>query len=414
MRGFLALAAAALLTACVGDVATPPAGDDAPDAGAPDAGPDEPAGELRGVWITRFAYTTQAELEAIIDRAAAARFNAVFVQIRGNGDAYYDSALEPWAQRLTGVLGRDPGWDPLQVAIDRARQHGIEIHAYFNVFPGWTATGAVPAAEGTRQLALRDHPEWLAIDSSGTNRDGEYRWISPGNPAARAHIAAVARDLLGRYDVDGLHLDRIRTAGTDYSRDAVSVAAFDAASDDDPSLTWGDFMRDQVSEMVAELYAVIGETQPDVRLSASVWGIYQPLPGCNTSQGYGGYYQDSIAWMQRQHIDAIVPMMYWPIEDGACTDWATLLDGFLEERGGRHVWAGMHALDEIDGADGWDFDQIRARIDYARAAEAQGTVVFASTYLDADLTRWSDYPGTDAAPGPFFEPAGTPAMPWKP
>lgn len=414
MRGLLALAVAVAVTACVGSVDTPPGGDDAPDAGAADAAPDGPTGELRGVWITRFAYTTQADLEAIIDRAAAARFNAVFVQIRGNGDAYYQSSLEPWAQRLTGVLGRDPGWDPLQVAIDRARLHGMELHAYFNVFPGWTAAGTVPTAEGAHQLALRDHPEWLAIDSSGTNRDGEYRWLSPGNPAVRAHIATVARDLLERYDVDGLHLDRVRTAGTDYSRDAVTLATYQAATDADPTLTWGDFMREQVSQMVADLYAAIADTRPAVRLSASVWGIYQPLPGCNTSQGYGGYHQDSLAWLERETIDAIVPMIYWPIEPGACTDWATLLDGFLAGRAGRQVWAGMHALDDVDGVDGWYFDEVRARIDHARSAGAHGTVVFASTYLDAEVSRWDDYPGTEAAPGPFFEPAASPSMPWKP
>jgi uncharacterized lipoprotein YddW (UPF0748 family) len=409
MRGFLALALAATC-ACTGSV-EPPVGDDSPDAGSSaDAAPEPPTGELRGVWITRFAFTDQADLEAIIDRAAAANFNAVFVQIRGNGDAYYASNLEPWAQRLTGVLGRDPGWDPLQVAIDRARQHGMELHAYFNVFPAWTAAGAVATAEGPRQLALLDHPDWLAIDSSGESRDGEYRWLSPGNPAVRAHVAAVARDLLERYDVDGLHLDRIRTAGSDYSRDAVTLAAYQAAQDAEPDLTWGDFMREQVNQMVADLYTAIAETRPRVRLSAAVWGIYEPLPGCNTSQGHGGYYQDSLAWLDRGTIDAIVPMMYWPIEPGACTDWATLLDGFVAERGGRHVWAGMHALD--DG--GWDFDQVRGRIEYARAAGAQGSVVFASTYLDADVARWSDYPGTEAAPGPFFQLDTPPAMPWKP
>src|SRR5687768_10786335 len=92
------------------------------------------AGEMRGIWVTRFAWSTQPQLEAIIDRAAAANFNAVFVQIRGEGDAYYQSSVAPWSRRLTGVLGRDPGWDPLQVAIDRAHSHGMELHAYFNVF----------------------------------------------------------------------------------------------------------------------------------------------------------------------------------------------------------------------------------------------------------------------------------------
>lgn len=405
------LAVCLLAAACVPE---PPGVDPmTPDAGtvggAADAAPapdaEGPAGELRGVWITRFAYSDRAGLEAIIDRAAAANFNAVFVQIRGNGDAYYRSSVEPWAERLSGKLGRDPGWDPLQVAIDRAHMHGMELHAYFNVFSAWTTGSAVPAAEGSVQHALYEHPDWLAVNSSGQNGDSEYRWFSPGNPAVRAHIAATARDLLASYDVDGLHLDRIRTPGSDYSHDAVTEAAFEAALVADPSLTWGEFMREQVSAMIADLDAVIAETRPGVRFSAAVWGIYERLPGCSTSEGLTGYHQDSITWLERGTIDALVPMIYWPIEAGSCTDWAALLDYFLERRAGGEIWGGMHALDRVDGESTWVFDAVRARIEYARVARAHGTVVFASTYLDADPSRWTDFVGIDSAPGPFFTPA---------
>ncbi len=411
-RWLLALTCAALAAGC--DAAPGDAPGDATtaelDAGA-DAAPDaaEPGGEVRGVWITRFAYSSRAGLEAIIDRAAAAGMNAVFVQIRGEGDAYYRSAHEPWAKRLTGVLGRDPGWDPLRVAIDRAHGHGMELHAYFNVFSAWPTAQPLTVAEGTVQHALYAHPEWLAVDSTGTNRDSEYRWFSPGNPALRAHIVATARDLLTGYEVDGLHLDRVRTAGADYSHDAVSQAAFDAARVDDPQLTWSLFMRAQVDAMVADLYATVEAVRPRARMSAAVWGIYRPLPGCNTSQGLANYHQDSLGWLAAGTMDALVPMIYWPIEPGACTDWATLLDGFVAARGARHVWAGMHALDD----NAWDFDQVRARVEYARAAGAHGTVVFASTYLDAVPARWDAYVGTPELPGPFAAPSPVPRMAWK-
>jgi hypothetical protein len=102
-------------------------------------------------------------------------------------------------------------------------------------------------------------------------------------------------------------------------------------------------------------------------------------------------------------------MMYWDIEPGACTDWSRLLDGFLARRGGRQIWAGMHAYD--DGS--WKFDEVRARIERARAVGAAGTVVFASSYLDVDRARWDSYVGSGAAPGPFREPAVPPAMAWK-
>lgn len=371
---------------------------------------EPPPGELRGLWITRFAFGSQAELEGIIDRAADAGFNAVFVQIRGNGDAYYRSALVPWARGLSGTLGRDPGWDPLQVAIDRAHARGMQLHAYFNALSAWpVSSGAVPRAEGAAQHVLFEHPEWLAVTAAGVNEDGEYLWLTPGNPAVRAHLEAAVEELLTDYEVDGLHLDRIRSPARTYSHDAVTEAAYDAARALDPALTWDDFMREQVNATVASIHAAVTRARPTAALSAAVWGIYQPLPGCRTSEGYGGYHQDSLAWLERGTMDALAPMIYWPIEAGACTDWATLSDLFVAGAAGRHVWAGMHALD----AQAFDFPSIEARIAHSRGNGAQGTVVFASTYLDQGEGRWAPFSGTEAAPGPYATPIATPVMPWK-
>jgi uncharacterized lipoprotein YddW (UPF0748 family) len=383
--------------------------------GGPDAGFDE-SGELRGIWITRFAYRTQADVEGLIDRAASGGFNAVFFQIRGEGDAYYRSTHEPWARRLSGTLGRDPGWDPLGVALARARMHGIELHAYFNAFSAWPAGMSIPDAEGPVQHALRAHPEWAAVDRSGSSDAPEYTWFTPGDPAYRAHVVATAEELLRNYDVDGLHLDRIRTPGPGYSYDDATRAAFMDARASDPSLTIDEFvptyMVESVNAMVAELYAAIGRVRPRVKLSAAVWGIYERerLGDCSggVSEGLDQYYQDSLAWMEAGTIDALVPMMYWPIEDGRCTDWRGLLDVFMEGRAGRHIWAGMHALDTTVDPDAWDFPAIEARIEHGRMVGAHGNVVFASAYVDTH-DGYDDY-----AAGPFAEPASVPRMPWKP
>ena len=398
-----AVVVAALLAACgsSSDVTTDATSD--PDADV-DAPPTPATGEMRGVWITRFAFSTRAQLEAVIDHAAAAHFNAVFVQIRGEGDAYYNSSIEPWAKRLSGTLGRDPGWDPLQVSIDRAHMHGMELHAYFNVFSSWATATTVTVAEGTKQHALYAHPDWLAVESDGMNGDSEYRWLSPGIPAVRAHNTAVARDLLSKYAVDGLHLDRIRVPGPDYSRDAVTVAAYNTAKAATPSLTWADFMRAQVSQQVAEIHAAVTELRPKAKLSAAVWGIYKPLSGCSTSQGFANFYQDSLGWLAAGTMDAIAPMVYWPIEPGACTDWSTLVDGFVAARAGRQIWAGMHALDETV----FSFPAIRSRIDRSRVNGTHGTVIFASAYLEPD--HWSAF--VDNA-GPYADEAPTPSMSWK-
>lgn len=382
------------------------------------------AGEVRAVWVTRFAWSTAADVKGIIGRAAAAGFNVVYFQIRGNGDAYYKSSLVPWAKKLTGTLGKDPGWDPLQTAIDEARLKGIQLHAYWNVHAGWTtAPGCATAGTCTCQPAqgltdscvlpeasfagspehfLRQHPEAMAVNAAGKSIDTEYYWFSPGDPQVRAHLLAVATELLQKYDVDGLHLDRVRYPGQTYSYDPASNTAYAAIPSPKPSRE--EWQRSNVSLTVSDLYGAVKQYRPKAVLSASVWGIYKPLPGCNTSQGYGNYFQDSVGWMKDARIDAITPMIYWDIGTG-CTDWAKLLDGFIAASNGRHVVAGMHGLDTSSVKP----DRIKARIAYARQVGAAGTAIFASTYLEQGA-GWSSFRGDGGA---YEADAGWPAMTWR-
>lgn len=93
-------------------------------------GPTSPPEEARALWVSRFEYTTAANVDTIIARAARANFNVIFFQVRGAGDAFYSSQLEPCAVALCGSLGNgQPAWDPLAVAIAAAHARGIELHA---------------------------------------------------------------------------------------------------------------------------------------------------------------------------------------------------------------------------------------------------------------------------------------------
>ena len=102
--------------------------------------------EFRGVWVATVsnidwpskkglpAETQQAELRAILDKAVALKLNAVVLQVRPMCDALYKSDLEPWSEFLTGTLGKDPGYDPLELAVREAHARGLELHAWFNPY----------------------------------------------------------------------------------------------------------------------------------------------------------------------------------------------------------------------------------------------------------------------------------------
>ncbi|WP_372797638.1 glycoside hydrolase family 10 protein, partial [Pontiella sp.] len=169
--------------------------------------------DVVALWVTRFDYDRPEDVRRIIQNVGEAGFTDVFFQIRGNGTTFYPSQLEPRAYELSGHdlsnLGNDPGWDPLQLALDAAKPYGLRVHAYMNVLPGWKGLKDPPAAAEQLWTA---HPDWFMVDSLGDRMlptAGWYAFINPVMPEVRRHLKGLAQELC-RYDIAGIHLDYIR------------------------------------------------------------------------------------------------------------------------------------------------------------------------------------------------------------
>src|SRR5256712_2182083 len=152
----------------------------------------------------------------------------VVVQIRGRGDAYYDSRLEPRAETLA-----DDGFDPLAHLVRAGAAVGVRVHAWGNVFFVWSSSeGALPKAP---EHLVRRHPEWLLrpagvkyLDPVGGS-DWEGIYIDPKNENAREHTLAVFTDIVSRYRVEGFHYDYVRYPQVTYAGspdDHAAVTAF--------------------------------------------------------------------------------------------------------------------------------------------------------------------------------------------
>jgi uncharacterized lipoprotein YddW (UPF0748 family) len=348
--------------------------------------------EVRGLWVTRFDWTNIAsadpnKIDEIVDKSAAAGFNVLFFQVRGEADAYYTPGLEPWARRLSGTLGNDPGWDPLARLIQRAHQRGLQVHAYLNVYPVWTGCDVPPDDTEPRHLyhlLLEKHgttdgkPNGLMWDSNGDVPCAGYQRVSPASTVFDTHIVAVTRDLVQRYDIDGLHLDHIRYGGENSSCDPVSEERFGGSCFSTEG--YKDWQRRQVNGTVQKLYEQI--------LS---------------------YYQDAKAWMADGTIDGVSPMIYsgnpncdqpyfWTLER-----WQTLVQDYLNGSHGRLVIPGIGTSFCTNN----DFGEIEARINKARSLGTAGHAIFSyKSVLEKDYFD-------DLANGPYKLTAVLPELPWR-
>ncbi|MCA9979627.1 MAG: family 10 glycosylhydrolase, partial [Anaerolineales bacterium] len=341
--------------------------------------------EFRGVWLTRFDWTsatnvgTAVRLNEMVDNIAYAGFNAIFFQVRGTGDAFYTPGLEPWSARLNsnGQLGQDPGWDPLQTMINRAQQHGIQVHAYINVYPLWDCASIPPSDTVPQHLYYKVANEYGYSDGRlvGAQWDTSYKVdcssylrTSPASGFVDDHLLAVGKDLVTRYQVDGLHLDYIRYGGRNASCDPVSESVFGGPCFSGGDGVYADWQRAQVNGTVWKFYQEVVPLKPGVLLSAAVWPQYIDYWNWGGTEGYHDFYQDSKAWLAGGYIDAISPMIYgssfWSQEK-----WRILTADFQASANGRFVYAGI-------GADYENFSEISNRIAMGRELGIPGHAIF--------------------------------------
>jgi uncharacterized lipoprotein YddW (UPF0748 family) len=323
----------------------------------------------------------QASLRAIVRTLRQQNFNAIFFQVRARGDAYYRSSFEPWAENLTGTLGRDPAWDPLQLLMDEAREAGIEVHAWFNVFK---IRGPNPVPVTSPLHISRLHPSWTVP------AEGEL-WVDPGIPEVRHYILAVALDLVEKYDLDGINFDFIRYPGRSFPDDETYRRFGNGASRDE-------WRRENITRFLAEFYASVAVRWPRLKVGSSPFGVYESDPASGASGSPVSVYQDSEEWLRRGIQDYLSPQTYWDI--GASRgdpDFAKLAERWQQGASGRHIYAGIAAYKpEVAG-------QIPRQIDVARGAGNQGQAFF----------RFGNLQPMTVLGNRYRAPALPPTMLWK-
>ncbi|MEU0812065.1 family 10 glycosylhydrolase [Streptomyces sp. NPDC005970] len=352
--------------------------------------------QFRGMWLATVANRDwpskpgltaaeqRAELLAFLDTAVARRLNAVVFQVRPTADALWPSRYEPWAEYLTGVQGRDPGWDPLGTAVREAHRRGLELHAWFN--PYRVANHTDP----TRLIPThpaRLHPEWVVPY-------GGKLYYNPGLPEVRRFVQDAMLDAVARYDIDGVHWDDYfypyPVAGQVFDDDA----AYERHGAGFPDrAAW---RRDNIDRLVRETAGRIKRLDRRVRFGISPFAVWRnqatdPL-GSDTRAGvqtYDDLYADTRRWVREEWIDYIVPQVYWNI-GFAAADYAKLVPWWAEVvRGtGVHLYIGealYKAGDPAQPAPWQDPAELSRHLTFDRDyPQVRGNVYFSAKEVAAD------------------------------
>ncbi|CAL9606053.1 hypothetical protein SUDANB121_05549 [Nocardiopsis dassonvillei] len=360
---------------------------------------------MRGAWLTTVrnidwpsepglpAAEQQAELDAYLDDAVAMGLNAVFLHVRPTADAVYASDREPWARYLTGEQGGDPGYDPLEYAVARAHERGLELHAWFNPY-------RVGLQEPDIENLVDDHPvkrnpEWL-VDY------GTEAYVDPGNPEVREWVTGVIMDVVERYDIDGVHFDDFfypyPKDGEEFDDDA-SWEAHGGDFDDR-----GDWRRDNVDQLMRDVHGAIGESKPWVSFGVSPFGIWRNQATDPTGspssglQSYDAQYADTRTWIREGTVDYVAPQLYWERGFGTA-DYEALADWWANEVEGTGVDLYIGQAAYRLGEDGWTGDDaLSTQLDYSGGMEqVDGDVYFSIRSLRENPAAVDDLLGVHYA-----------------
>ncbi len=307
--------------------------------------------QYRGFWVDTFnsALNNHSDVLAIIADTKRANCNALFVQVRRRGDSWYRNTLEPLADRTPIAAG----FDPLGDLIAEAHAHGIEVHAFVIIGALWNGnpTANPPRPPESPQHAFNLHgfnqatgklyegrDNWLTrtlLADDGTNvsfnghRIGNEFWLDLGHPDAAQYTFDVLMHLVRNYDLDGLHLDRIRypevtatlSGGASIGYNAVNVARFQtrygiAEGSAPPAPTdarWQQWRRDQVTNFVRRVYLNASALKPQLKLSGALivfGGGPVTEAGWQQAEAYWRVFQDWRAWTEEGILDLAIPMNY--------------------------------------------------------------------------------------------------------
>ncbi len=437
--------------------------------------------EYRAFWVDTFntELNNHSDVVAVVAQAKAANANMIVAQVRRRGDSWYLNSLEP-APDFTPI---DRGFDPLQDLIEEAHACAIEVHAFTIVGAIWNKNPNFPPSAtlgpplnpdhvfnrhsgydpSTRQI-VPGPDNWLTRtllpDQAGISfqghRIGSDFWIDFGHPDAAAYTVDVLMQLVRNYDLDGLHLDRIRYPDLSVSGQTIATGAnigynprnvtrfqqrfgiaVGAAPPDPADPLWSQWRRDQVTNLVRRIYLNAIAIRPRLKISAALIA-YGDGPGAeeswNATEAYWRVFQDWRGWTEEGILDIAVPMNYKREHIPAQAIWFDHWNKWtVGHQYGRSAMIGLGVyLNSVEGT----LRQIRRSLDspaigvslYSLANSdsavsanpfsippGQDTPARGIPALAAALTM-NNYPYEDLTlhPAPVFtEPAATPELAWK-
>ena len=361
----------------------------------------DPDSEVRGVWIASVynidfpsrsdltPYELKCELDNIISSCTECGINTIYFQVRPSCDALYASDIFPVSEWLThgGYLS----FDPLEYILDAAHHNNIFVHAWVN--PLRVSVNSTDISSLPGKSPAKAHPDWV-VEYNG------QLYFDAGIPEVRSLVSDGVREIVEKYDVDGVVFDDYFYPYPTYDEAWHAIPFDDAetfAEYGSDSTNIEDWRRGNINSMIRACFEAVHSADSECVFGVSPFGVWQNNDGKNGGsdttnlQAYSELYCDALAWAKGGYVDFLSPQLYWDFKtesspfDVVMRWWNAALDG----TGVKLIPS--HALHNYNGVWANPAGEISEQIAYARAEKTYfGSVCYGYSVIRDNICGAAD------------------------
>jgi uncharacterized lipoprotein YddW (UPF0748 family) len=372
---------------------------------------------MRGVWLATVSRLDWPPISSVNGSSSAIRIsqqkkaltdkldnlkrlgiNTVFFQVKPDATALWQSKILPWSDTLTGKIGEDPGYDPLQFMLDEAHKRGMRVHAWFN--PYRVSVNTKPGTVTELNNTLSQNPSSVfVLHRDWIRTAGERFVLDPGIPEVRDWVTSIVAEVVENYPVDGVQFD-------DYF---YTESPGSALNDSQTFRRYGqgfaskaNWRRHNTEKLIAQVSQTIKKLNPEVEFGVSPAGVWRNRshdPAGSDTRGAAAYdesYADTRRWVQLGLLDYIAPQLYWPFaRDAARYDvlakwWANVVKSTNTRLyiGVALYKVGEPSRKEPDWAVNGGVPELKKQLDMNETEpHINGTILFREDYLNQPQTQ---------------------------
>lgn len=276
-----------------------------------------------GVWLTFSEINAmlksddgfKTEFSRVIENCKSLKIGDIYVHIRSYCDSLFKSDYFPLISAAEGL-----DYDLFEYIVSSCRAAGIKVHAWINPYRVLTSSSN---PEDLRQ----DSPayRWLHDDNPENDKNVLFCggiYLNPAEYEVRELVINGIREVLQRYDVDGVHFDDYFYPTTDPQFDSVSYEKYKAETENPLELS--DWRRSNVNALISGCYTAVKFYSKDILFTVS--------PMASVEKNYNELYADVSGWIKNGCVDCIIPQLYFGFDypepefrfDSLLEEWTAL------------------------------------------------------------------------------------------